>query len=84
MCAKHLQKFNDGLILCNTIRMRDSFECLCRFYEEEMSKKRADDEHVIQITETERFLFHLFQGTDGLLQRRDCKTVPGSGELYSQ
>lgn len=66
-CADHLRKYNDGLILCNTIRMRDSFECLCRFYEEEMSKKQPDDEHVIQITETERFLFHLFRGTDRLL-----------------
>lgn len=62
MCAEHLRKYNDGLILCNTIRMHDSLECLCRFYEDEMSKKQPDDEHVIEITETERFLFHLFQG----------------------
>lgn len=55
--------YNDGLILCNTIRMRDSFECLCRFYKEEMRKKQSDDDNVIEITETERFLFRLFQGT---------------------
>ncbi|XP_075895861.1 interferon-induced helicase C domain-containing protein 1 isoform X3 [Nelusetta ayraudi] len=67
-CADHLRKYNDGLILCNTIRMRDSFECLCRFYEEEMSKKQPDDEHVIQITETERFLFHLFRENKEKLQ----------------
>lgn len=62
-CAEHLRMYNDGLILCNTIRMQDSFECLCKFYEDEMRKKQSDDDHVIEITETERFLFHLFQGT---------------------
>lgn len=61
-CAEHLRRYNDGLILCNTIRMQDSFLSLCKFYEEAMRNKRPVEEHVIQITDTERFLFNLFKG----------------------
>lgn len=62
VCAEHLQQYSEGLNLSNTIRMRDALSFLSKFYEEEMKKKTSvDEDHNIQITETERFLFHLFQ-----------------------
>lgn len=62
-CAKHLRQYNEGLGLSNTIRMRDALDFLSKYQEEEMKSKTApDEEHVIQITDTERFLFNLFKG----------------------
>lgn len=43
--------------------MWDALNFLSKYHEEEMKKKTApDEEHVIQITDTERFLFNLFKG----------------------
>lgn len=65
VCAEHLRQYSEGLNLSNTIRMRDSFGFLNKYHEEERKKKTTpDEEQCIQITETERFLFTLFQGTD--------------------
>nr|QYW22326.1 melanoma differentiation-associated protein 5 [Channa argus] len=62
VCAEHLRQYSEGLNLSNTIRMRDAFHFLNKHYEEEMKKKvPVDEEHEIQITETERFLFNLFK-----------------------
>lgn len=67
VCAEHLRQYNEGLDLSNTIRMRDSFGFLNKYHEEEMKNKTTpDEEQVIQITDTERFLFNLFKGTDWL------------------
>lgn len=65
VCADHLRRYNEGLKLSNTIRMCDALSFLEEFYEEELKKKTApDEEHFIQITDAERFLFNLFQGTE--------------------
>lgn len=65
VCAEYLRRYNDGLILSNTIRMCDALRCLKKFHEEQMKKKTSvDDEQHIQITATERFLFNLFKGDD--------------------
>lgn len=62
-CAEHLRQYNEGLSLSNTIRMWDALNFLSKYHEEEMKNKTApDEEHVIQITDTERFLFNLFKG----------------------
>lgn len=62
-CAEHLRQYNEGLGLSNTFRMWDALNFLSKYHEEEMKKKTApDEEHVIQITDTERFLFNLFKG----------------------
>lgn len=62
-CAAHLRQYNEGLSLSNTIRMRDALHFLNKYHEEEMKNKTApDEEHEIQITDTERFLFNLFKG----------------------
>uniref|UniRef100_A0A672IMX3 RNA helicase n=1 Tax=Salarias fasciatus TaxID=181472 RepID=A0A672IMX3_SALFA len=62
ICADHLQQYSECLNLSNTIRMSDALSFISKFYEEEMKKKTSpDEEHDIEITETERFLFHLFR-----------------------
>ncbi|XP_076602471.1 interferon-induced helicase C domain-containing protein 1 [Chaetodon auriga] len=62
VCAEHLRQYSEGLNLSNTIRMRDSFSFLNKYHEEEIKKKTTPDEdQTIQITDTERFLFNLFQ-----------------------
>lgn len=62
-CAEHLRQYNEGLGLSNTIRMRDALHFLNKYHEEEMKNKTTpDEEQVIQITDTERFLFNLFKG----------------------
>uniref|UniRef100_A0A8C6V6A6 RNA helicase n=1 Tax=Neogobius melanostomus TaxID=47308 RepID=A0A8C6V6A6_9GOBI len=70
VCAYHLQQYNNGLQLNNTIRMSDSFSFLEQFYNDEMKKKTSPEEdHVITMTETERFLFELFRDNkDKLLE----------------
>uniref|UniRef100_A0A665TAX5 RNA helicase n=1 Tax=Echeneis naucrates TaxID=173247 RepID=A0A665TAX5_ECHNA len=63
VCAEHLHLYNEGLNLCNTIRMRDAFNFLNNSHEEEIKKKTSPDgEQAVQITATERFLFNLFKG----------------------
>ncbi|KAM7407510.1 hypothetical protein PAMA_003301 [Pampus argenteus] len=61
VCAEHLRRYSEGLQLSNTIRMRDAFSFLSKYHEEERKRKTTmDDEQTIQITDTERFLFNLF------------------------
>ncbi|KAM7380584.1 hypothetical protein PAMP_003871 [Pampus punctatissimus] len=61
VCAEHLRQYSEGLQLSNTIRMRDAFSFLSKYHEEERKRKTTmDEEHTIQITDTERFLFNLF------------------------
>lgn len=63
VCAEHLRQYNEALYQSNTIRMCDAFSFLNKYYKEEMKKKyNPDDEDTIQITDTERFLFKLFNG----------------------
>ncbi|KAM4731905.1 interferon-induced helicase C domain-containing protein 1 isoform 2-T2 [Anableps anableps] len=62
VCAEYLRRYNEGLILSNTIRMCDALSYLNKFHEEQIKKKTVpDEEHNIQITDTERFLFNLFK-----------------------
>lgn len=63
VCAFTLRRYNEGLQLSNTIRMCDAFSFLNKYYEDERRKKTSpDDDLVINITPTERFLFNLFKG----------------------
>lgn len=69
VCAEHLQRYNDGLNLSNTIRMRDAFSFLNQSHEEERKKKTQEAEQKIQITATERFLLQLFEENKEELQK---------------
>lgn len=69
-CTEHLRQYNEGLNLCNTIRMRDAFSFLNEYHQEQIKQKTTpDDEETIQITDTERFLFNLFKENKEELQR---------------
>ena len=64
VCAEHLRRYNESLQLSNVIRMSDALQVLSAFQEEEMRRKEAPQEETpIQVTDTERFLFSLFQGS---------------------
>ncbi|KAG7227530.1 hypothetical protein INR49_005345 [Caranx melampygus] len=69
VCAEHLQRYNDGLNLSNTIRMRDAFTFLNKSHEEERKKKTQEAEQKIEITPTERFLLELFEENKEELQK---------------
>ncbi|MED6279410.1 hypothetical protein CHARACLAT_000577 [Characodon lateralis] len=76
VCAEYLRRYNEGLILSNTIRMCDALSYLNKFHEEQIKKKTTpDEERNIQITETERFLFNLFKDKKEELEKlaRDPK-----------
>ncbi|XP_061579566.1 interferon-induced helicase C domain-containing protein 1 [Cololabis saira] len=70
VCADYLRRYNDGLLLSNTIRMYDSLSCLTKYHDEQLKKKATpDEEEKINITDTERFLFNLFKDNKDELER---------------
>nr|XP_019945214.1 PREDICTED: interferon-induced helicase C domain-containing protein 1 [Paralichthys olivaceus] len=69
VCAEYLRQYSEGLNLSNIIRMHDAFGFLNEYYEKEKNKKmNPDEEHKIQITDTERFLFNVFKENKEELQ----------------
>ncbi|KAI5107256.1 interferon-induced helicase C domain-containing protein 1 [Silurus meridionalis] len=68
VCAEHLRQYNEALYQSNTIRMCDAYSFLDKYYNEEIKKKCSPDDDDIQITETERFLFNLFNAKKERLQ----------------
>nr|XP_061812180.1 interferon-induced helicase C domain-containing protein 1-like isoform X1 [Nerophis lumbriciformis]XP_061812181.1 interferon-induced helicase C domain-containing protein 1-like isoform X1 [Nerophis lumbriciformis] len=69
ICAEHLRRYNEAMQLSNTIRMCDAFSFLNKHHEEELkSKCSPEEEHVINITDTERLLFNLFTDNKERLQ----------------
>ncbi|NWW49817.1 DHX58 helicase, partial [Pedionomus torquatus] len=52
VCALHLRKYNDALLINDTVRMSDAFQCLQEFYAAERDAKDA----------TEQFLTATFEG----------------------
>ncbi|XP_033965510.1 interferon-induced helicase C domain-containing protein 1 [Pseudochaenichthys georgianus] len=77
VCAEHLKQYSEGLNLCNTIRMRDALNFLTEYQEEEKKKKKSPDaELVIKTTETEQFLFDLFEG-----KKKDLKQLSEKPEF---
>ncbi|XP_034282214.1 interferon-induced helicase C domain-containing protein 1 isoform X2 [Pantherophis guttatus] len=66
VCAEHLKKYNDALLINDTIRMIDAYNHLKNFYEEERSRKMAMDEDkedeliASQLDETNTRLIELF------------------------
>ncbi|XP_030641741.1 interferon-induced helicase C domain-containing protein 1 [Chanos chanos] len=68
VCAEHLRQYNEALHQGNTIRMSDACSFLDKFYREERRKKFNPEEEGIKITDTERFLFKLFDDKKEKLQ----------------
>lgn len=55
VCALHLRKYNDALLINDTVRMVDAFQCLQQFYSAERDKNDP----------TEQFLTATFEGNRG-------------------
>ncbi|NXY92717.1 DHX58 helicase, partial [Alcedo cyanopectus] len=60
VCALHLRRYNDALLVNDTVRMVDAFQCLQQFYAAERDSKDP----------TERFLTATFEGNGGGLKVR--------------
>ncbi|XP_078084371.1 interferon-induced helicase C domain-containing protein 1 [Mustelus asterias] len=63
VCAEHLRKYNDALMINDTIRMIDAYNYLNDFYKDEKRKKTKDDEEEIpksKLDDTDKFLITLF------------------------
>ncbi|XP_017689648.1 PREDICTED: probable ATP-dependent RNA helicase DHX58 [Lepidothrix coronata] len=57
-CALHLRKYNDALLINDTVRMVDAFQCLQQFYSTERDAKDP----------TEQFLTTMFEENREILQ----------------
>ncbi|XP_063285747.1 interferon-induced helicase C domain-containing protein 1 [Pelobates fuscus] len=65
VCAVHLKKYNDALMINDTIRMTDALTHLTKFYNEERKKKALLDEEnegtpASSLNEADDFLIELF------------------------
>ncbi|XP_077196048.1 ATP-dependent RNA helicase DHX58 isoform X2 [Paroedura picta] len=61
VCALHLRKYNDALLINDTVRMTDAFQTLDEFYQRERAVKKLQDV-------TERYLVQIFdRNKEGLL-----------------
>ncbi|XP_075465328.1 interferon-induced helicase C domain-containing protein 1 isoform X3 [Ascaphus truei] len=74
VCAEHLKKYNDALLISDTIRMVDALTHLSKFYNEEKKKtflvNEGKDGAVTVITdETDTFLINLFYEHEKELKR---------------
>ncbi|XP_015506601.1 probable ATP-dependent RNA helicase DHX58 [Parus major] len=58
VCALHLRKYNDALLISDAVRMVDAFQCLQQFYSAEKDKKGP----------TEQFLTAMFEENRASLQ----------------
>ncbi|XP_071418436.1 interferon-induced helicase C domain-containing protein 1 isoform X2 [Pithys albifrons albifrons] len=82
VCAEHLKKYNDALVINDNIRMVDAYNHLNNFYKEEKSKKtvRSDDDDddepaVSKQDETDEFLIGLFHA-----KKKQLKKLAGKPE----
>ncbi|XP_069791457.1 interferon-induced helicase C domain-containing protein 1 isoform X2 [Narcine bancroftii] len=62
VCAEHLRKYNDALMINDTIRMIDAYNYLTVFYRGEKRKKNTEDEDIpkSKLDDTDRFLITIF------------------------
>ncbi|XP_062908403.1 interferon-induced helicase C domain-containing protein 1 [Mobula hypostoma] len=70
VCAEHLRKYNDALMINDTIRMIDAYNYLMDFYKGERRKKNTEEEDVpkSKLDDTDRFLLSLFNDQQAKLQ----------------
>ncbi|GCB71300.1 hypothetical protein scyTo_0010971 [Scyliorhinus torazame] len=76
VCAEHLRKYNDALVINDTIRMIDAYNYLTDFYQDEKRKKVTDDDEDIpksKLDDTDRFLINLFNE-----QQKKLQTLAGN------
>lgn len=71
VCALHLRKYNDALLINDTVRMIDAFQCLQQFYATERDTKDP----------TEQFLAATFEGNVGAWRGWFCLCLGGQEPL---
>ncbi|NWT20158.1 DHX58 helicase, partial [Vireo altiloquus] len=71
VCALHLRKYNDALLINDTVRMVDAFQCLQQFYSAERDEKDP----------TEQFLTTTFEGNRGAWSGGDAGCILGAGSV---
>ncbi|XP_041883804.1 probable ATP-dependent RNA helicase DHX58 isoform X2 [Corvus kubaryi] len=54
VCALHLRKYNDALLINDTVRMIDAFQCLQQFYSAERDEKDPTEQFLITTFEENR------------------------------
>ncbi|NXS61685.1 DHX58 helicase, partial [Brachypteracias leptosomus] len=69
VCALHLRKYNDALLINDTVRMIDAFQCLQQFYTTERDSKDP----------TEQFLAATFEGNARVCRGGWCWVCLGAG-----
>ncbi|XP_067843473.1 interferon-induced helicase C domain-containing protein 1 [Heptranchias perlo] len=84
VCAEHLRKYNDALMINDTIRMIDAYNYLTNFYQDEKRKKFTEDdeeEPKSKLDDTDRFLITLFGVHQEKLQTVAGKPMYENGKL---
>ncbi|XP_072435571.1 interferon-induced helicase C domain-containing protein 1 isoform X2 [Chiloscyllium punctatum] len=84
VCAEHLRKYNDALMINDTIRMIDAYNYLTDFYKDEKRKKVMDDDDDVpksKLDDTDRYLIGLFNERQKNLQILAGKIENENGKL---
>ncbi|XP_005059759.1 PREDICTED: probable ATP-dependent RNA helicase DHX58, partial [Ficedula albicollis] len=62
VCALHLRKYNDALLINDTVRMVDAFQCLQQFYSTERDKKDPTEQFLAATFEKNRMSLQALAG----------------------
>ncbi|CAM9836966.1 unnamed protein product [Bubo scandiacus] len=62
VCALHLRKYNDALLINDTVRMVDAFQCLQQFYAAELDEKDPTERFLIATFEENRMSLQALAG----------------------
>ncbi|NWX09723.1 DHX58 helicase, partial [Caloenas nicobarica] len=62
VCALHLRKYNDALLINDTVRMIDAFQCLQQFYATERDTKDPTEQFLTAMFEENRTSLQAFAG----------------------
>ncbi|XP_032880051.1 interferon-induced helicase C domain-containing protein 1 isoform X2 [Amblyraja radiata] len=83
VCAEHLRKYNDALMINDTIRMVDAYNYLTVFYRGEKRKKLTEEEEVpkSKLDDTDKFLITLFNEQQATLESLAGKPQYENGKL---
>ncbi|XP_051867639.1 interferon-induced helicase C domain-containing protein 1 isoform X2 [Pristis pectinata] len=83
VCAEHLRKYNDALMINDTIRMTDAYKYLTAFYKGEKRKKYTEEEDApkSKLDDTDRFLISLFNEQQATLASLAGKPQYENGKL---
>ncbi|XP_055494120.1 interferon-induced helicase C domain-containing protein 1 isoform X1 [Leucoraja erinacea] len=83
VCAEHLRKYNDALMINDTIRMVDAYNYLTVFYRCEKRKKLTEEEEVpkSKLDDTDKFLITLFNEQQATLESLAGKPQYENGKL---